>query len=1157
MRTRFVLLATLALGLINSVYAQVDGTAEATKAMAKFNAPAGFRVDLWAAEPLLGNPVAFCIDERGRLFVAETYRFNRGTEEYRHRPFFLEGDLKNTTLDDRLAMYKQFERKFPGGMAYFSKYSDKIRLLEDRAGKGKADFSTVFADGFNDPLDGLAAGVLAKDGDVYFTCIPKLWKLRDTKGVGKADQKIALHHGFGPMTAFLGHDLHGLIFGPDGRLYFSVGDRGYHVKTHEGKVLSGPRTGAVFRCDPDGKNLEVVHTGLRNPQELAFDQFGNLFAADNNCDKGDDSRLVYIIEGGNSGWNMAYQTIGFPPAPPNTAVAPTGLGEWKDYPTGPWHAEKLWHPHHSGQAAYIVPPVGKLGAGPSGFTFASGLGWPNRYQNAFFMCNFTGNGGIDSFRVRPKGACFELFDYHSFLSPVSATDVDFGYDGKMYLSDWVQFTWDGGGVGKGRIYAVYDPKTVNDPATRDMAKLMKDGFKKRDYQALLKLLGHPDQRVRLRAQNEVAEAWPRTGGLYKIAWGESEHGKDIIPRIHAIWAIGQMARKHPGAISALVDYPKLLEDKDAEIRAQAVKVLGEVGWHENTWPGLVMESKIVSMIDDEHPRVRYFAMQTAGKMKISPGHGNFQFNRLSRIFAQIFINKDRDPHLRHAAVQALINIGDIDAVFKEGRRAEGQLRWAAKDAEAERAVRLAAVLVLRGVNDKRVAHFLNDADELVVIEAARAINDLPIDAGTDGLARLSERYVSRKDQPADALWRRIVNANFRLGRTDNARAILDVVKSTHVREAIRLEALTCLGEWGNPTPRDRVTGFWRPLEKRDGQTVARLVEEQLPALLSNTAGKTQIELTKLVDRLKIKADEAFFIDWVGDNRRSAEARIASLHLLANRKAKDLTQAIQIAVASDQPALRAVARELLCDLKSPDAYDTLKSAIDGGTTLEKQRAIRALARLKDDRATKLLSPYFERMGTDLTPPELQLDVLEAARTRNSALWSRLSNELAGKPDYAERMRIYRVTLRGGDAERGRHVFVSHPVAQCIRCHKVDGHGGESGPNLNIIAPKANGNREHFLESLLFPSKKLTHGFGVIAIELTSGKIVSGTVRSEDKTKIVLVPSDGKPIEVLLADIESRSNGISPMPEMGPVLTMDEMRDVIEFLATLKSPPENPR
>ncbi|HTN76029.1 MAG TPA: PQQ-dependent sugar dehydrogenase, partial [Pirellulaceae bacterium] len=300
-----------------------DGTAEAERAIATFRVPAGMKVELFAAEPKLGNPVAICLDEQGRVLVAEEYRFNRGTEENRTRPFMLEDDLQIQTNDERLAMFKKWSSKFEGGMDWFTRYTDQVRMLEDKDGDGRADRSTVFAAGFNGVLDGMAAGVIARDGKVYVTCIPHLWMLEDKDGDGVAEERVSLQSGFGVNAGFLGHDLHGLVWGPDGKLYFSVGDRGFHLKTKAGKLLSGPRSGAVFRCLPDGSQMEVVARGLRNPQELAFDQFGNLFAADNNCDKGDHSRLVYVVEGGDSGWNMAYQSL---PAP---------------YLTGPWHAEKI------------------------------------------------------------------------------------------------------------------------------------------------------------------------------------------------------------------------------------------------------------------------------------------------------------------------------------------------------------------------------------------------------------------------------------------------------------------------------------------------------------------------------------------------------------------------------------------------------------------------------------------------------------------------------------------------------------------------------------------------------------------------------------------------------------------------------------------------
>jgi quinoprotein glucose dehydrogenase len=115
--------------------------------------------------------------------------------------------------------------------------------------------------------------------------------------------------GFGVHFNYVGHDLHGLRLGPDGRLWFSLGDRGLDVVTKEGRHLQLPDCGAVLRCELDGSDLELFHTGLRNPQELAFDDAGDLFTCDNNSDSGDQARLVHVVEGGESGWSIGWQWI--------------------------------------------------------------------------------------------------------------------------------------------------------------------------------------------------------------------------------------------------------------------------------------------------------------------------------------------------------------------------------------------------------------------------------------------------------------------------------------------------------------------------------------------------------------------------------------------------------------------------------------------------------------------------------------------------------------------------------------------------------------------------------------------------------------------------------------------------------------------------------
>ena len=239
----------------------------------RIRVPKGLKLDLWAAEPLLANPVIFCIDNNNRFYVAETFRLHAGVPDIRGIMSWLDDDLACRTVEDRVKMMqKRMGKKF----ADTTVHQERIRLIEDTKGTGKADRSTVFADGFNRAETGLAAGLLARGKDVYYTCIPDLWKLTDTKGTGKADKREKMHTGFGVHIGFIGHDLHGLIMGPDGKLYFSIGDRGINVKTKE-RHLFYPDMGCVMRCNLDGSDLEVFATGLRNPQELAFDRHGNLF----------------------------------------------------------------------------------------------------------------------------------------------------------------------------------------------------------------------------------------------------------------------------------------------------------------------------------------------------------------------------------------------------------------------------------------------------------------------------------------------------------------------------------------------------------------------------------------------------------------------------------------------------------------------------------------------------------------------------------------------------------------------------------------------------------------------------------------------------------------------------------------------------------------
>ncbi len=1081
-----------------------DGTEAALKQIPQFKLPAGMKAELWACEPKLASPVAISVDEKGRVFVAEEYRLGKGAAENRGNPafnftFFLDDDLQIRTTADRLAVYKKHADKLPGQFGYFTANADQVRRLEDTTGSGRADKSTVFAGGFNDPLDGLCAGVLAVNGDVYVTCIPSLYKLKDTKGTGVADKKETLLTGFGPNIAFYGHDLHGLIMGPDGRLYFSVGDRGFNVLSKEGKQFEGPRHGAVFRCNPDGTEFEVVHRGLRNPQELAFDQFGNLFADDNNCDKGDHARLVYICDGGNSGWNMAYQTIPDP------------------YLTGPWHAERLWHEPHQGQAAYIVPTVGAIGTGPSGFLFTSGTMLAKRYENSFIMCNYTGNGGLEAFKVKPKGAGFEIVDYHDFLKPIRATDAEFGPDGKLYVADFVDLNWDGRSAG-GRIYTVFDPEKLRDPVIVETKKLFEEGFAHRKVEELVKLLGHPDMRVRQRAQFALVES-----GALAALTRAAEQGKPLERRLHALWGLWQVSRTQPKELQTVAG---LLTDADPEMRAQAAKIVGD----RKHAPAA---AALVKLLADREPRVRFFAAEALGKLKHKPA--------VKSLIEVIRANADADPFLRHACVTALARIGDTRAVemFRDDKSVS---------------VQLAVVLVMRAWQDFELADFVkDDFDILVRTEAARAVNDVPLEKSQHRLARELDTLYEKPLADGDAFARRAINANFRLGAAENAKAVLGAVLNANASALVRSEALACLRDWAEPGNRDRVTGFWRPLPKRDAKIAKEVVQAGLNDLLTKTSGRLQIDAITLISKLGVAVDRDKFDKWATDTARDPQLRAALLRLLAAGPEKIKTATLMNTLADKSPVLRATARDVLADLNPPKAAEYLREVFDGdaaATVFEKQQAVATLARMKQAEAVAVLDGLAAKLADGTLLAELRLDAWDALKAAPNAKRDAARKKFEGamKPDPVGK---FQVSLTGGDKARGKDLFFSHAAAQCVRCHKAEGIGGTAGPDLSDVARRnPEKTREHLLESIVLPNAKIAKGYASVTLTLADGRVLAGVILDETKAAVTLQLPDGKTATVAVADIDKRTVPTSPMPSAEKVLTPREMRDLIEYLSGLK-------
>ena len=1070
----------------------------AEEAAAAFRVPDGLIIEVFADEALLSNPISFCLDEKGRIYVTESNRIERGVTDNRQHMYWLHDDLAAKRVEDRLAMYKKWKHKFDGGLDWFSAGEDRIVRITDTDGDGRADKSQVFVDGFNDALDGLGSGVIARDGDIYYTQIPHLYLLKDTDGDGKADVQKSLHRGYGVRMSFFGHDMHGLVWGPDGKLYYSIGDRGYNVTTSDGRTLTEPGRGAVFRCNPDGSELEVVYHGLRNPQELAFDQYGNLFTGDNNSDAGDQARFVYLLEGGDSGWNMGYQYME------------------GDYVRGPWTAEKLWYPQFAGQAAWILPPLKWVGAGPSGLVYYPGVGLDDRYADSFFLCDFRGESSLSSIRnlkVKPKGAGFEVVDEEIFFDNILATDVTFGYDGKIYALDWI-FGWEG--TGAGRIYTVHDPKHVGTPAVQEVTRLFAKGFAKQTDDKLLALLSHVDIRVRQRAQFALADRG--RGSIEPLARIAASHDNQLA-RLHAIWGLGQIGRKHSEAIAPLLP---LLTDEDDHVRSQAAKVLGEGGQTAAAEP-------LIEMLADPSVRIRMFAAMALGKLGHKPA-----IEPLLEVLAQ---NKDRDPFLRHAAVMGLTWIGDAGAVA------------AHMDHESP-SVRMGVLLALRRFKDPRIARFLEDQDPLIVVEAARAIHDVPIPEASSALAGYLEKYISSQHPIRDeALLRRVLNANLRAGGDENIRRLIAFAAADQNPTEMRREALAILRDWALPPPLDRVLGTWRPLESRDREVVAAALRPVLANIVAS-GGRPGVEAAKLAADYEIEEVGPAVYAMLQDKSRPGKTRAEALESLAALNHEHLDKAAHAALTDDDAYVRAAARDVITKLEPAEGVNLLERAIYEGQLVERQRALATLSGEALPQATEAIVGAFDKLLAGAIPLDTQLDVLLAARIkRDSRVLREKLRQYASNLGSDDPMVTYRIALAGGNAERGREIFFTATNAACVRCHKVGDTGGEVGPELTRIA--AEKNREYLLEAIVAPNRTVAKGFETIVLATDDGTVHAGIIREETDDQIVMITPDAEIITVKKDRIEARKNGKSPMPEdIRTQLSERDLRDLIEFLSELK-------
>jgi len=1085
---------------------------EGEKNLKRFQLPTGWKGELWAAEPDLAHPVAFNVADDGRVYVAESFRAWRGVPDIRGIMPWLDEDLACKSVEDRLDMMKRHLGE--AGMKDYYLNTERVRVLWDSNGDGKADVSKVFADNFATPLDGVASGVLARGKDVYFANIPNVWHLRDEDYDGQADARRSISYGHGIRVGFLGHDLHGLVWGPDGKLYFSIGDRASMLQT-EGRLVGTPDSGAVFRCNPDGTEMEMVYQGLRNPQQLVFDEWGDLFTGDNNSDGGDQARWTYLIEGGDSGWRIGWQFLE-PGNAPN--------------PRGPWNSEKMWHPQNDTQPAYLTPPIRNITSGPSGVAYYPGTGLGPEWQGTYTLCDFRGSGsgsGIMSFKLKPKGASFEIVDDRKHIWAIEATDGFWGPDGAYWVSDWVD-GWEP--VGKGRIYRFYDPAHIKSSLVTETAALLQKGFSERSQEDLARLLAHANYRVRQGAQYELA----RRGETSLASLTSAARSGPTVPgRLHAIWAMGQVAHaatatRNGARSEALESLIPLLNDSDARVRGNVARVLGDAGY-------VRAHDALARLTTDGDAHARALASIALGKLG--------QRTAVPALLAVLQSNADADPHLRHAAVFALSRCAPVDDLLVAA-------------GNANESIRMGVLLTLRRLQRNEISRFLTDPNPRLVTEAARAIADLPISGAMENLASLISQPMS-----GDPLIRRVLNANLRHGTEGTAKALAAFAAKAGASDALRAEALSMLAAWNKNSGRDWVTGLWRPTAfARDSKIPAAALAPLADALLTSAPDAVQTAAAKAAGTLHLAGTSASLHRLVTQGNTVAPTRIAALTALSELQTPEYGTALALALKDDRESVRKVALKLSVEVPptapsgSPsasaagtDSTDRLAEVISKGTVSEKQNAYATLAGVAGARADAVIGSALAELMAGKVPAELRLDVLEAAVKRPSlkAELAKYEATFDAKDDLAR----WRIVLAGGNAEAGQKVFAEKAEVSCVRCHKAAGEGGEVGPELTGIITRYD--REYILRSIVYPNAAIAQGFENLLVTLKNGTSYAGIIKADTDAELVInSPEDGE-VKIKKADITAREKGLSGMPEgLVDQLSKMELRNLVEFIASLK-------
>ena len=888
------------------------------------------------------------------------------------------------------------------------------------------------------------------------------------------------------LAGFNQHQASGLSLSPNGWLFVTNGDDDSHGEGSDGSRAYLLRNGAVWRARPDGSQLSLFARGFRNPyRDVVFDEFGNMFHSDNDNEDGSKfqgCRLIHIMEEADYGWRLK----------------PSVRCCWPDVDRGAIVGERPGR----------MPPMAKTGRGaPAGLLHYQGTGFPAFFHDLLIYPDvFQRN--VRAYRVARDGSTFKIVEQFELLT---TTDGFFrpcqaltGPDGSIYLCDWrcnsagPAAAW---GDGKhGRIWRLSWEGSPQTPEAPAIPRARLDRWQQMSTATepqLLALLENPDGDLRAHAVEALLKKGDASrAALLRIAL-DAKAGAEI----RAAAFSGACRIWNPEVLAASLT---LLKDANLELRRMAAETLSWNVPRADVTPAIC--EALSAALKDPHPAPRRAAALALGRLVSQlPAEHAWQ-NQAAKAIFDVLHSDDRADRFLHD--------GLLRGLERLGAPALDPLATAALSADP-----------------KEQAFAIGELECLRTREAVAVFDRVLKDAkglGDENLGRLLTAYRFIQVEPA-------IDPKMLSGwlesHTDAPIAL----------QVIALESLAMIG-----------------------QMDAEKVMPSVLRLLQNPSAATRLAAVKMIGTQHFLAAAKPLVDGLKDVTHSLEERRAAIQALANLRGQRRFAQINfdpgvdgqvpalIALASDPDAtqIRGDILGLITQIDFKQAQPLALKLLESPDLNDATAALTILS--ADPNSAKLAAQRFidGKLNAGLLTPiaaALQRHIPKEGNAELAALRTQVLSRgltLSASPEDIKRIRGR--LEAGGNALRGRAVFLNKAKSTCMNCHRLEGVGGQVGPDLTKLYQ--NVTLEKLVESILEPSKEIKEGFETYTIKTTGGQILTGIKVSADGNMVVLRDTTGKSIVVAAGNItKMAASKQSLMPDgVAALLSQDEFIDLLAFL-----------